>query len=73
MNRKLFFQGLAILAVVSVLNAADSTGGKQETARPALSSNTPVIAIKVEDNGFKKQQRVIKPTTTWSKIKDLFM
>lgn len=66
MRKDLFV--VCVLAVFTLGWAADSTTKRVTTPQPSA-----VIAVKTQAQGQKKQQRVIHPTTTWTKIKDLFM
>lgn len=65
-------QGFFILMVVTFSYSADSTI-KIVASPPVVTTNSPIITDKNDSKGLKKQQKVIQPNTTWSKIKDLFM
>ena len=67
--RKVFF----IITVAVCAYSADSSGTVITTTPPVSTDNPQVIANKTEDKGLKKQQKIKQPSTTWSKIKDLFM
>ncbi|MBN1577677.1 MAG: hypothetical protein JW913_14050 [Chitinispirillaceae bacterium] len=69
---KKVFKGIFILMVVTFSYSADSTV-KNVSSQPVITANSTIIAKKNNDKGLKKQQKVTKPNTTWSKIKDLFM
>ena len=68
MKIKSCLKSLLVVAVVSFAYSANTTS-KVVAQPPVLSS----IKSDGNGNGLKKQQNVQKPTTTWSKIKDLFM
>ncbi len=56
-----------IFVAVSFAQSADST--KKVTAQQP----TTTIAVKTEDQKNNSLKKIVRPTTTWSKIKDLFM
>ena len=64
--------GIFILIVVSVSYSTDSTI-KSVSPQPVITTNSPIIVNKNANKGLKKQQKIKRPQTTWSKIKDLFM
>jgi hypothetical protein len=64
--------GSFLLAATAFAQPADSTiknSTQLQTSQITTSSNNG----KQETTSIKKQQKIAKPTTTWSKIKDLFM
>ena len=60
---------LFVIVAVSFAQSADTT----EKRVISTQTSTSEVASKRSNSSLKKQQRVVKPATTWSKIKDLFM
>ena len=68
----MFFKNLIILCFVSAtLSFAQSSDSTAKNV--TLQSPSVAVAIKTGAKTLRKQQKINKPNTTWSKIKDLFL
>lgn len=67
---KNIFLGAVLIAATAFAQSADSTTNKDNPQVQTSSSIT--VVRKASVSSLKKRQKVIKPETTWSKIKDLF-
>ncbi len=63
--------GTLVISTLTFAQAADSSFNKNVMiSGPTVSSS---MVIPPEIKTLKKQKKIDKPNTTWSKIKDLFM
>jgi len=70
----MLFKNLFIICCVSAtLSLAKSSEPTTKNRNSQSAYTTSTIAIQTGSKALKKQQKIRRPNTTWSKIKDLFM
>lgn len=62
--------GAILIAATAFAQPADSNTTK--SSDPISQQSISSIATKSNSASLKKQQKIVKPATTWSKLKELF-